>query len=151
MEKTEAASPGYSVAALVLAALALVGAMVSIYAGPFAPHQTVGVTLGDLTGDVIRSTMRNLKGEAQPAAVARAMTMDDWIGIGVAVLGVLAIVLAIIGLARHESRRLAIGAMGLGIGAVAFQFFTWLALAIIGLLIIMAVMSVVGDFFGGIG
>lgn len=137
----------FSLWALALGALALAAAMVALYAGPFGAQQSVGVSLGEMAGEVARSAMRDVLGREQPTPEVQAMTIDRWIAITVAVASVLALVLAVIGLARHEPGRMVGAAIGVSAAALAFQFFAWLALVILGAMIIVAVLHFAGDFF----
>jgi hypothetical protein len=131
--------------ALFLGALALTAAMVCVYAGPFAPQQKIGVSLGEIAADMAKSAFRGLNGQAQPAPVAGGMNIDDLLQIAVSVTGVLAIVLSVVALARHEPWRLCAGALGLGLGAVFFQFVAWAVMLIAGVALLVAVIMNIGS------
>ena len=134
---------------IALGALALAGAMIAIYAGPFAPQPKPGVVLGEFAADFVASAMRGFEGTAQPAPVAPARTIDDVIAIAVSAGSVLSIVLAIVAFARREPVRLGIGALALGGAAVTFQFVTWVALLICGVILMASVINNVGALFDG--
>ncbi|MBV0913090.1 hypothetical protein [Anianabacter salinae] len=140
-----------SVLALVIGALALLGAMIAVYAGPFAPQPKLGTALGEFTADFITATLRGLDGEAQPAAETRSLTIDTGIAVAVAVAGVVAVVLAVIALARHEPRRLSVGALALGGAALTFQFLAWLALLICGVVLLVTAINNAGAIFESFG
>ncbi len=57
------------------------------------------------------------------------------------------VVLGIVALARHEPRRLGIGALALGIGALGFQFLSWAVLVVAGAIVIGALLFNIGSVF----
>ena len=133
---------------------ALILTLVIFWAGPFAPQQTAGVSLGELAADIAKSAARSVAGQPQPEPVARSRTIDDHLEIGVAVLAGVAIVLGVASLIRHERRRAAVSGIALGGLAVAIQLFAWSVAMIVGALVIVAVMAslrdTLGDIFGGL-
>ncbi|MBO9445889.1 hypothetical protein [Ruegeria sp. R14_0] len=133
-----------------VAALSLFAALFVFWAGPFAPQQSAGVSLGELAAEIGKSTLRAAAGLEQPEPVARARDLDDFLRIGVAMLGGLAIVVSVIGLLRHEKRRPAIAGMVIGTGAILFQFFAFAFFAFLGVLVIMALLNSFSDFFSGL-
>ena len=137
----------WAATAMGFGALALMGAMIAVYAGPFAPQPKPGTALGAFTADFINATLRGLKGEVQPDPAAPGVTLDDLVMMAVAAGGALAVVLSIVALARRESRHLAIGALALGTAALVFQFVVWLALLICGVILILAIIDNIGDIF----
>lgn len=134
--------------AMLLGAAALILAVVHLFAGPFAPVNSVGVTLGELAAEIQQSGLRALRGEPQPDAQARPWDIDRILALAAAVMGPAAIVLAVIGFVRHEPRRAVIGGVGLGAAAVAFQFFAWLALAVLGVMILIPLIQALDLDFG---
>ena len=131
----------------VTGAVALLMALVVFWAGPFAPQQSAGVSLGELAAEIGKSAMRSAAGLEQPKPVAQARDIDDFLKIAVAVLGGIAIILAATGLIKHERARPAVAAIALGGGAVLFQFFTWMVLAVLGVILISALFQSFGDTF----
>ncbi len=133
-----------------VSAIALLGALFLFWAGPFAPQQSTGVSLGELAAELGKSTLRSAAGLDQPEPVARARDLDDFLQIGVALLGGLAIILSAIGILRHEKLRPAIAGIAIGIGAILFQFFAFAFFAFLGVLIIMALLNSFSDVFSGL-
>ncbi len=131
-------------------AAALLAALFVFWAGPFAPQQSAGVTLGELAAEIGKSTLRAAAGMDQPAPVATDRDLDDFLQIGVAMLGGLAIVLSVIGLLRHEQMRPAIAGVAVGLGAILFQFFAMAFFALLGVLVIMALVNSFSDVFSGL-
>jgi hypothetical protein len=136
--------------ALLTGALALVCAMVAVYAGPFAPQPTTGQALGSFAADFLSSASRGLRGDAPAAPAASALTIDDFLQIAVSAGGVLAMALAVIALARQEPRKLGAGALALGGLALAFQFVSWLVLLICGVVLLVSVIANIGAIFESI-
>ena len=64
---TETASPVFGWIGFGLAAMALFAALFVFWAGPFAPQQSTGVSLGELAAELGKSTLRAAAGlESQP-------------------------------------------------------------------------------------
>ncbi|WP_170360409.1 hypothetical protein [Ruegeria arenilitoris] len=150
MTAADTGNPVFGWAGFCLAALALFAALFVFWAGPFAPQQSTGVTLGELAAELGKSTLRAAAGMEQPAAVAPTRDLDDFLQIGVAMLGGLAIVVSVIGILRHEKRRPAIAGVVIGTGAILFQFFAMAFFAFLGALVIMALLNSFSDVFSGL-
>lgn len=147
------ASPVFGWIGFCVSALALFAALFVFWAGPFAPQQSTGVSLGELAAEIGKSTLRSAVGMEQPDPVAPDRDLDDYLRIGVAMLGALSIVVSVIGILRHEKMRPAIAGIAVGTGAILFQFFAWAFLAFLGVLVVMALLNsfsdVFSDLFGG--
>ncbi len=150
MTATQSASPVFGWIGFCLAAMALFAALFVFWAGPFAPQQSTGVSLGELAAEIGKSTLRAAAGLEQPEPVAQTRDLDDFLQIGVAMLGGLAIVVSVIGILRHERMRPAIAGVCVGIGAILFQFFAFAFFAFLGVLVIMALLNSFSDVFSGL-
>lgn len=127
-----------------LGAIAFLMVLVHFYAGPFAPQPSVEQVVAEKVASIRQATVAALKGEDTAPASQRAWNVDDAMHTIAAVLGGLALILGLVGFARHESTRVAISAAVLGAGAIAFQFAT-IALAVIVIAILVAaVLSSIG-------
>lgn len=133
-----------------LGAAALILTLVIFWAGPFAPQQSAGVSLGELAADIAKSAVRSVAGQPQPEPVAPVRDLDDYLQIAVGALAGLAIVLGVAALIRDEHRRAAVSGIALGGLAVVFQFFAWTVMLIAGGLIIAALIYTLRDAFGDI-
>lgn len=135
-------------------AVALILTLVTLWAGPFAPQQTTGVTLGELAAEVAKSAARSAAGLEQPAPVAVPRTIDDYIAIGLGGLGGLAIVIGVASFIRHERKRAAMSGIALGGLAIGIQVFAWSIMLIAGAIVLAGLMSgmrgAFGDIFGGL-
>ncbi|TCP43111.1 hypothetical protein [Rhodovulum marinum] len=131
-------------------AAALILTIVVFWAGPFAPKQTVGVTLGELAADIAKSAARSVAGQPQPDPVAPVRDIDDYLRIAVGVLAGLAIVLGVASVLRHEQKRAAASGIALGGLAVGFQLFTWAVMMAVGAFLIASVVYALRDTFGDV-
>lgn len=151
MTETAAAPPavlGWT--GFAVGAAALILTLVVFWAGPFAPQQAAGVTLGELAADIAKSAARSVAGQPQPAPVAPARDIDDYLAIGVGVLAGLAVVLGVAALIRRENARAAVSGIALGGLAVSVQLFTVTVMMIAGGLVIAALIYALRDAFGDI-
>lgn len=147
---TDTANPVFGWIGFCVATLTLFAAVFVFWAGPFAPQHSTGVSLGELAAEFGKSTLRSAAGLEQPEPVVPSRDLDDFLRIGVAMLGVLAIVLSVVGILRHEKRRPAIAGIVIGTGAILFQFFAFAFFAFLGVLIIMALLHSFSDVFAGL-
>ncbi|NBB99020.1 MAG: hypothetical protein GVY34_12800 [Alphaproteobacteria bacterium] len=141
-------------AAFASGAAAFMLAMVIFWAGPFAPQQSAGVSLGELAAEIAKSTARAAAGQEQPAPVAPTRSVDDYLATGIAILAGLAVILGLASLVRREGRRTAMAGITLGGLAIGFQLFTWAVMMIAGVIalvgLLYALRDVLGDGLGGL-
>lgn len=138
----------FSLTGMGLGCMALLVVIFHFWAGPIAPQKTLERSLAEVTVNFAKEVVRVARDK--PAEVKRrSWNEDDAVRIGGAALAVLAILLAAIGFVRREDYRPGVMAATLGASAIAFQFLTWFALALLGCLLIFAVLSMFGDFFAG--
>lgn len=135
-------------------AVALLLALVVFSAGPFAPQPTAGSVLGEFAVDLVQSATRSAAGEERSAPVTASRTVDDYLGIAIAVLAGSAIVLGVAGLIRRERRDAAVSGIALGGIVVGFQLFTYTVALIVGAILIVgtvvALRDTLGDILGGL-
>lgn len=133
---------------------ALILALVAFSAGPFAPQPTAGAVLGEFAVDLVQSATRSVAGGERPAPAAPTRTVDDYLGIAIAILAGGAVVLGLAGLVRREPRDTAVSGVALGAIVVGFQLFTYTVGLIVGAIVIVgtiyALRDTLGDIFGGI-
>jgi hypothetical protein len=65
----------------------------------------------------------------------------------ISALGGTAIILAVVGFVREESKRPIAAGFVLGAGAIAFQFLSWFALVLVGVIILAIILNSFGEFF----
>ncbi|MEM9497790.1 MAG: hypothetical protein AAGA28_07715 [Pseudomonadota bacterium] len=115
----------------------------SLVPGPSAASQ-----IGEIAGEIKRSAWLSFLG-MKPDPVAPETGVDPWVVMAFIApfLGLVAIVLSVISGVMHENRRLVAAGATLGGVAVLFQFFWWLALLICGVVLLVSVLSNIGDIF----
>lgn len=149
-------APGTAIApfgllTLILGALALLTAAVVIYAGPFGPQQEIGVSIGEIAGDIAKSAWREMRNLPHPEATAAPLSIDDYLQMAVAALGVLALVAGILAIVRHEPWRPVAGGLTLAGLALALQFVFWVVAVIVGVVLLVAIISNLGEILSAFG
>lgn len=133
-----------------MGAVALLLTLVVFWAGPFAPQQTTGVSLGELAADIAQSAARSVVGEPQPEPVSPTRDLDDYLQILVGVVAGVAIVLGVAALVRHEHKRAAVSGIALGGLAIGVQLFAYTIMMIACVIVVSAVVYALKDVFGDI-
>lgn len=131
-------------------AAALIFTLVIFWAGPFAPQQSAGVSLGELAADIARSAARSVAGQPQPEPVAPQRDIDDYLEVAVGVLAGIAMVLGIAAIIRDERKSAAVSGIALGGLAIGVQLFAWTIMMVVGALVISAIIFALRDAFGDI-
>ncbi len=116
--------PVIGIFAIAFGASALMLAIVHFWAGPFDVQPTVETTVAEKAVAIRDATIAALKGEepAPPPPVETHRDLDDIARLATGVMAGLAIILAVVSMAMHESMRVASGGAILGGAALAFQF-----------------------------
>lgn len=133
-----------------MGAVALLLTLVVFWAGPFAPQQTTGVSLGELAADIAQSAARSVVGEPQPEPVSPTRDLDDYLQILVGVVAGVAIVLGVAALVRHEHKRAAVSGIALRGLAIGVQLFAYTIMMIACVIVVSAVVYALKDVFGDI-
>ena len=133
-----------------MGAVALLLTLVVFWAGPFAPQQTTGVSLGELAADIAQSAARSVVGQPQPEPVSPPRDIDDYLEILVGVAAGVAIVLGVAALVRHEHKRAAVSGIALGGLAIGVQLFAYTIMMIACVIVVSAVVYALKDVFGDI-
>ncbi len=133
-----------------MGAVALLLTLVVFWAGPFAPQQTTGVSLGELAADIAQSAARSVVGQPQPEPVSPPRDIDDYLEILVGVAAGVAIVLGVAALVRHEHKRAAVSGIALGGLAIGVQLFAYTIMMIACVIVVSAVVYALKDVLGDI-
>ncbi len=149
-ETSEVPRPILGWSGFAMGAVALLLTLVVFWAGPFAPQQATGVSLGELAADIAQSAARSVVGQSQPEPVSPPRDIDDYLEILVGVAAGVAIVLGVAALVRHEHKRAAVSGIALGGLAIGVQLFAYTIMLIAGALVISAVVYALRDAFGDI-
>jgi hypothetical protein len=136
-----------SLTAVVLGSVALLAAIVTFWAGPFAPQPAFEDVLIETATNIRDAAVRSMRGEEAPQPQRPARDIDDILQIVISALGGIAIILAVVGFVREESKRPIAAGFVLGAGAIAFQFLSWFALVLVGVIILAIILNSFGDFF----
>ncbi|MEH6454383.1 MAG: hypothetical protein V7782_15235, partial [Psychromonas sp.] len=120
-------------------------ALFSFWAGPFSPQPTVESLVADKVASIRTATLDALKGkEVEKELVNVSWGADKIMQVVTAMLGGLALILGIVGYVKSERKRMAGGAVALGVSAIAFQFIAMYAMALLVVLLIAAALQSVG-------
>jgi len=135
---------------MLFGAASLLFVIVHFWAGPIEPQKTIERTIAETAVSISKEVVNVIR--KKPAVLQeRHWNHDDLVRIAGAGLAALALVLAAIGFVRREDHRPVIVGAGLGGGAIAFGFVTWLALVAAGLVIIWIVVANLGGILGAGG
>ena len=133
--------------AVLTGALALIVVLGQIFAPMSEPAPSVGTQIGEIAGDMKRAAWRSFFGLEQEVAAPVPPSWTDWLPLAGPVIGVLAILLALVSGLRGENWRFAAYGTGLGGSAIVFYYFWWVALLVVGCMLLIAIIENLGDFF----
>ena len=133
-----------------LGALALVFTLVVFWAGPFAPQQATGVSLGEIAADIAQSAARSVVGQPQPEPISPPRDIDDYLDIVLGTIAGVAVVLGVGAFVRHEHKRTALSGIALGGLAIGIQLFTYTIMMIAAVILVSAVIYALRDVFGDV-
>ncbi|MEM9782140.1 MAG: hypothetical protein AAF899_06660 [Pseudomonadota bacterium] len=142
---------GFSIGAMAAGSVALMLALIHFWMGPLSPEPAVADTIADTAVAIRDSMQRALSGaEARPPA-SSGFDAEIVMNLATSMLGGLAIVMGAIGIACGAPARIAGTGLALGASAVVFQFVAWIALLIVGAIVLAAIINNLGDLlsFGG--
>lgn len=126
-------------------------AMILVFAqiaGPsFEPSPSAGERVGEIAGEMKRAAWRTFLGLPKPEPEVQAVSVWSYLAMIAPVFGVFAVILAVISGIKREHWRLATYGASLGIGAIVFQFLWWIALLVMGVVLLVAIIENLGEFF----
>lgn len=134
--------------AVVAGAIALVLVFAQIAGPAFDPKPSVASQIGEIAGEIRRSAWRSFFGLPNPAPEAAAPSLWNHVAIAAPILGVVAVVLSVISGILRENWRYPVYGTSLGVAAIVFQYFWWLALLVAGVVLLVAIIENMGDIFG---
>jgi hypothetical protein len=135
----------YGTLGIIFGSVALLLALVHFWAGPFSPQPTIETVVANKAASVRAAALDALKGKEpiQETYISK-WDADKVANVATAVLGGIALILAVISLVNKEQIRVSGGAAALGISAIAFQFIAMYAMALLAVILIAAVLSSLG-------
>ncbi len=133
--------------AVIFGATSLVLVFIQIFGPMLEPAPSVGTQIGEIAAEIKRSAWKSLFGLPNEAAKQEPVSAMNYLALDAPILGVVAIVLSLISGVLREHWRYAVYGTGLGASAIVFHFFWWMALVVIGTLILVAIIENIGDIF----
>jgi len=139
----------WGVWALMAGAMALILVMVQIAGPSLEPKPSAGTQIGEIAGEIKRAAWRSFLGLPEPAPepVPMSTRVFAYLGVAAPVLAVVAVVLSAISGVMREHWRFPVYATSLGAAAILFQFFWWVALLVVGVVLLVAILENIGDIF----
>jgi hypothetical protein len=135
----------FGVFGIVLGGVALLLALLHFWAGPFSPQPTLETFVAEKAASIRSAALDALKGkELVQETFTAKWNLDKVTEVVTALIGGLAVILAVVGFANKEPSRVAGGAAALGVSAIAFQFLAMYAMALLVVLLICAALSSLG-------
>lgn len=141
---------GFSVAAIALGGIGLLTALLVVYAGPFAPQQDIGTTIGEIAGNIRAEAWRSFLGLEKPESTTlqRAWDIDRILMTLAPVAGVLGVLMAIVAYIRREPKRVATCGMALSVAAIFVQVLLIAVMIIAGVMLLIAIIENMDSIFG---
>lgn len=141
---------GFSFAAIGLGATGLFVALLVMYAGPFAPQQDIGTTIGEIAGNMRAAAWRSFLGLEQPEStiVQRTWDIDRILMAAAPAAGVLGIIMAITAYVRNEPKRMAYYGLAISICAVFVQVLFVVLMIVAGVILLINIIQNLDSIFG---
>ena len=149
IEQSEGPIP-FSLAAVALGGIGLFIALLVVFAGPFAPQQDIGTTMGEIAGNMRAAAWRSFFGLEQPEAtiVQRAWDIERILMVAAPAAGVLGIITAVFAYVRNEPRRIAGYGLAISVCAVFVQVFLAVVMIVAGVMLLIGIMQNMDSIFG---
>jgi hypothetical protein len=133
--------------AILAGGLAMVLVFAQIVAPSLEPGPSAGERIGEIAGEMKRAAWRSFLGLPKPEPEVQAVPMHHYLAMIAPVFGVLAVILAAVSGVKRENWRFATYGACLGFGAIVFQFLWWVALLVAGMVLLVAIIENLGEFF----
>lgn len=132
----------FSRVGMLLGAIALLAAVILPFAGPLERRPSLDEAVAGRAATLRDRTVAAIQGRPAPPARAQSAWDADRIArTATSALGAMVAILGVIGFVRREDRRAALAAIGLGIGAVAFQLLIFAIVVAVVLLVLAVVLN----------
>lgn len=133
--------------AVLAGGLAMILVFAQIIGPSFEPSPSAAEQVGEMAGEMKRAAWSSFLGLPALEPEAQAMRVPDYLAMAAPFFGVLAVVLSVISSVKREHWRFTTYAIGLGAGAIIFQFLWWIAFLVLGVVLLVAIIENIGDFF----
>ncbi|MFX0544463.1 hypothetical protein ACEWPL_002830 [Roseovarius sp. S1116L3] len=129
-------------AALALGLVFLQMALPAFDTGPSTASQ-----IGEIAGEIKRAAWRSFFGMSQAEVAPETPKLIFYLAIIAPVSAILSLVLSLVSRLTHEDWRLGAYGASLAVAALVLQFIWWLALLIMGFLLLVSILQNIGDIF----
>lgn len=133
--------------AVIMGAAALMLVFVQIVGPSFEAKPSVGTQIGEIAGEIKRAAWRSFFGLPNEAPEAASVSLWHYLAVVGPALGIVAIVLSMISGIKRENWRYSVYGTSLGAAAVLFHFFWWLALLVVGMVLLVTIIANIGEIF----
>ena len=131
----------WGIGSIAFGGAALLISMLVVFAGPFAPQQSIGTSVGQIIGEIAVSAMDTVRGEAPPAPEAQPWDIDRVLMIAGPVLAICGFIAAIVSTIKQDPWRMAAYGTAMGVAAITVQFIWWVAILICGILLLISIIE----------
>lgn len=109
---------------------------------------SIGEQIGQIAGDIKRSAWQSLRGIApEPEPVPYSQRVFEVLFVATPFIAGTGMILAAVSLLKKEDWHFGFYGMSFGIGAIVFQFVWWMAILILGMLLLTKIVENIGDIF----
>jgi hypothetical protein len=134
--------------AVIAGAIALVLVFAQLAAPSFEAKPSAATAIGEIAGEIKRSAWKSLFGlKSEAPATTAAPSFSAYLAFAAPVLGIIAIVLSLVSGVRKENWRYSAYGVSMGVAAVVFQYFWWLALLVAGIVLLVTIIENIGEIF----
>lgn len=128
-------------------ALCLVFAQMQLIMGQ--ETASIGQQIGEIAGDIKRSAMRSLQGlpPPEPAPIPLSQRLSEIFFVAAPIAAGIAFVISAVSFVKREHPRLGIYGIVLAGSAILFQFVWWMAILVLGCLLLVKIVENIGDIF----
>ncbi len=146
---SESVSNRLSVAGIIFGLLGILTGSVHFFLGPVEPTPTIESFVEEKARSIKDAVVSGLKGGSKYAGeTVPQFGIDKIIDTAVIVMGVVALALGVFALVRKEEMRPTSAALVLGSASILIQFAIALVGAILGVMLLVAILGTVGDWAG---
>lgn len=133
--------------AVLTGAIALILVFAQMVGPSLQPQPSAASQIGEIAGEIKRSAWRTFLGLPKPEPEVTSPSLWIYVAMAAPILGIVAIVLSLISAVLRENWRFGVYGTCLGVGAVVFQFFWWVAILVAAVVLLVAVIENIGDIF----
>lgn len=134
--------------AVLAGAVSMVLVLAQIVGPSLEPGPSAASRIGEMAGEIRRSAWRALLGLPRETSQEVSVSLWSYLAVAAPLSGVVAVVLSVISGVLRENWRYRVYATGLGVAAITFQFFWWVALLVAGVVLLVAIIENMSDIFG---